>query len=149
MCSSDLNATSNSPAPINYSSTNKAVVTIDDNGTVTIVGSGSASITLSQDETPGYTSDTTTTSVIIISSIFKTESILQNASSSNITAYPQNLLNRSTYYRTMFDTTILPYNKRVPTNFMSSKGTFIYKPHTGYGSVGRSSSASLACRKRL
>ena len=34
------------------------------------------------------------------------------STTSNITAYPQNNLHRSTYYKTMFDTTLLPYNKQ-------------------------------------
>lgn len=34
-----------------------------------------------------------------------------SSSTSNVTPYPQNLLNRSTYFKTMFDTTLLPYNK--------------------------------------
>ena len=38
-------------------------------------------------------------------------SILENSSNSNVTAYPQNLLHRSGNYITLFDTTLLPYNK--------------------------------------
>ena len=34
------------------------------------------------------------------------------STTSNVTAYPQGLLNRSSYYRTLFDTTLLPYNKQ-------------------------------------
>ncbi len=81
-------------------------------------------------------------------------SILQNSSNSNVTAYPQNLLHRSSNYITLFDTTLLPYNK--PYNgcsntlcYTQSKGTFIYKPHTAYGMVGRSSAGYLAQRRRL
>ena len=81
-------------------------------------------------------------------------SILENSSNSNVTAYPQNLLNRSGYYITLFDTTLLPYNK--PYNnckntlcYTQSKGTFIYKPHNDVGMVGRSSAGYLAQRKRM
>jgi hypothetical protein len=76
------------------------------------------------------------------------------SSTSNITAYPQNTLHRSTYYRTMFDTTLLPYNKQYNNCsntlcYTSSKGTAIYKPHTAYGMVGTSAAAYLGRRRRL
>ena len=67
----------------------------------------------------------------------------------NVTAYPQNKLNRSGNFITMFDTTILPYNVPTKLCYTSSKGTFIYKPHTAYGMVGTSSAAYLGRRKRL
>jgi hypothetical protein len=81
-------------------------------------------------------------------------SILENSSNSNVTSYPQNLLNRSSNYITLFDTTLLPYNKQYngcsnTLCYTSSKGTFIYKPHTAYGMVGTSASAYLARRRRL
>jgi hypothetical protein len=34
-----------------------------------------------------------------------------SAATSNITSYPSGSLNRATYFKTMFDTTLLPYNK--------------------------------------
>ena len=81
-------------------------------------------------------------------------SILENNSNSNVTAYPQGRLNRSSYYKTLFDTAILPYNKQYNncTNnlcYTSSKGTFIYKPHSAYGMVGTTASAYLFRRRRL
>lgn len=81
-------------------------------------------------------------------------SILENSSNSNVTSYPQNLLNRSSNYITLFDTTLLPYNKQYndcsnTLCYTSSKGTFIYKPHTAYGMVGTSAAAYLARRRRL
>lgn len=81
-------------------------------------------------------------------------SILQNASNSNITPYSQSLLNRSTNYITMFDTVILPYNKKFNNCsntlcYTQSKGTFIYQPHTAYGMVGTSAAAYLYRRNRL
>ena len=81
-------------------------------------------------------------------------SILQNSSNSNVTGYPQNLLHRSSNYITLFDTVLLPYNKQYngcsnTLCYTQSKGTFIYKPHTAYGMVGRSSAGYLAQRRRL
>jgi len=81
-------------------------------------------------------------------------SILENSSNSNVTAYPQNLLHRSGYYITIFDTTLLPYNKQYngcsnTLCYTFAKGTFIYKPHTAYGMVGTSAAAYLGRRRRL
>ena len=69
-------------------------------------------------------------------------------------SYPSNLLNRSTSYKTMFDTTLLPYNKMFngcSSNlcYTTSKGTTIYKPHGDIGMVGRSSAGYLAQRRRM
>lgn len=80
--------------------------------------------------------------------------ILSNSSNSNITSYPQHLLHRSSNYQTLFDTTVLPYNKQYNNCsntlcYTSSKGTFIYKPHTAYGMVGTSAAAYLGRRRRL
>ena len=74
--------------------------------------------------------------------------------SSNITAYPQGSLNRSNYFITLFNTPVLPYNKMYNNCsntlcYTSSKGTFIYKPHTAYGMVGTSAASYLARRRRL
>lgn len=81
-------------------------------------------------------------------------SILENTSNSNVTAYPQNLLHRSGNYISLFDTTLLPYNKQYNncTNtlcYTQSKGTFIYKPHSDYGMVGTTAAAYLFRRRRL
>lgn len=81
-------------------------------------------------------------------------SILQNSSNSNIIAYSPNILHRSSNYITLYDTTILPYNKQYNNCsntlcYTASKGTFIYKPHTAYGMVGTSAASYLARRKRL
>jgi hypothetical protein len=81
-------------------------------------------------------------------------SFLQNASNSNVTAYPQNNLHRSGNYITLFDRVVLPYNKQYDncTNtlcYTQSKGTFIYKPHSAYGMVGTSAAGYLYRRKRL
>jgi len=77
-----------------------------------------------------------------------------SAFSSNITSYPQGGLNRSSYFITMFDTTLLPYNKMFNNCsntlcYTASKGTFIYKPHTAYGMVGTSAASYIARRRRL
>ena len=79
---------------------------------------------------------------------------MSSSDTSNVTAYPQGSLNRSSYYRTMFDTTVLPYNKTYNNCsntlcYTSSKGTFIYKPHTAYGMVGTTAASYLARRRRL
>ena len=72
---------------------------------------------------------------------------------SNITAYPQNSLHRSSNYITMFDTTLLPYNQQYNncnnTLCYTYSKNFIYKPHTAYGMVGRTSAGYLAQRRRL
>lgn len=69
-------------------------------------------------------------------------------------SYPSNRLHKSGNYKTMFDTTLLPYNKTYngcSSNFCytTSKGTSIYKPHSAVGMVGRSAAGYLAQRKRL
>ena len=81
-------------------------------------------------------------------------SILQNSSNTNVTSYSQNILHRSSNYITLYDTTVLPYNKQYNncTNtlcYTQSKGTFIYKPHSAYGIVGTSAAAYLGRRNRL
>lgn len=74
--------------------------------------------------------------------------------SSNITSYPQNALHRASYYRTMFDTTALPYNKQYNNCnntlcYTQSKSMFIYKPHSNYGQVGTTATGYLARRRRI
>jgi len=73
---------------------------------------------------------------------------------SNVTSYPSGSLNKATNFKTMFDTTNLPYNKMYNGCsgnwcYTTSKGTFIYKPHTDVGNVGRTSAGYLAQRKRM
>ena len=74
-------------------------------------------------------------------------------STSNVTSYPSNILGKATNFKTMFDTTILPYNMMYNNckigYYTKSKGTFIYKPHTDVGMVGRSAAGYLAQRKRM
>jgi hypothetical protein len=77
-----------------------------------------------------------------------------SASTSNITAYPQGRLNRGTYFLSMFDTTALPYNVQLngcsnTLCYTTSKSNFIYKPHSAYGMVGRTSAGYLGQRNRL
>jgi hypothetical protein len=74
--------------------------------------------------------------------------------SNNVTIYPQSQLHRSGYFKTLFDTTLLPYNKQYDNCnntlcYTQSKGMFIYKPHSNYGQVGTSSAGYLARRKRI
>jgi len=66
-------------------------------------------------------------------------------------SFPSNRLNKSTNFKTLFDTTKLNYNNLNYNKlcYTVSKGTFIYKPHTDVGMVGRSSAGYLAQRKRM
>jgi hypothetical protein len=77
---------------------------------------------------------------------------MSNATS-NVTAYPSNRLNKATNFISMFDTTLLPYNKEYNncnnTLCYTYSKNFIYKPHTAYGMVGRTSAGYLAQRRRL
>lgn len=68
-------------------------------------------------------------------------------------SYPSTILNRSTNYKSLFDTTLLPYNKSYNncTNtlcFTYSKN-YIYKPHSEVGMVGTVASTSRARRRRV
>lgn len=76
-----------------------------------------------------------------------------NSFTKDATPYPAGRLHRSTYFITMFDTTILPYNKEYNNCnnnlcYTYSKN-YIYKPHTAYGMVGRTSAGYLAQRRKL
>ena len=68
-------------------------------------------------------------------------------------SYPSAILSRSTNLITMFDTTLLPYNK--PYNNCSNtlcytySKNYIYKPHSAYGMVGTTAASYLARRKKL
>jgi len=77
-----------------------------------------------------------------------------SSATSNVTCYPSGGLHKATNFSTMFDTTLLPYNKMYngcsgTFCYTWSKGTFIYKPHTDVGMVGRSAAGYLAQRKRM
>ena len=68
------------------------------------------------------------------------------------TPYPSNRLNKATNFKTMFDTVNLPYNKMyngIKLCYTVSKGTYIYKPHTDVGMVGRTAAGYLGQRKRM
>jgi hypothetical protein len=69
------------------------------------------------------------------------------------TPYPAGRLHRSTYFKTMFDTTVLDYNRMYNncnnTLCYTYSKNFIYKPHTAYGMVGRTSAGYLAQRRKL
>jgi len=68
-------------------------------------------------------------------------------------SYPSGLTNRSNFYKTMFDTTLLPYNKQYNncsnTLCYTYSKNYIYKPHSAYGMVGTSAAGYLGQRKRL
>mgnify|MGYP001028094791 CR=1 FL=1 len=87
-----------------------------------------------------------------MSTLMQLSTIYNTSYTSNITSYPSNRLNKATNFITMFDTTLLPYNKMYNGTklcYNVSKGTFIYKPHTDVGMVGRSAAGYLAQRKRM
>lgn len=70
------------------------------------------------------------------------------------TPYSSNLLHKSSNFKTLFDTTNLPYNKTYngcsnTLCYTWSKGTSIYKPHADVGMVGRTSAGYLSQRKRM
>ena len=77
---------------------------------------------------------------------------MSNATS-NVKSYPSNSLHKSTNFKTMNDTVLLPYNKMYNncsnTLCYTYSKNFIYKPHSAYGMVGRSSAGYLAQRHRL
>jgi hypothetical protein len=71
----------------------------------------------------------------------------------NVKSYPSNSLHKSTNFKTMNDTVNLPYNQ-IYNNCSNTlcytySKNFIYKPHSAYGMVGRSSAGYLAQRRRL
>jgi len=70
-----------------------------------------------------------------------------------VTPYPSNRLNKATNFKTMFDTTLLPYNKiynGCSSNFCyTTSKNYIYKPHNDVGNVGRSSAGYISQRKRM
>lgn len=81
-------------------------------------------------------------------------SLVSSNATSNVKCYPSGGLHKATNFKTMFDTTLLPYNKMYDnctgnSCYTKSKGTFIYKPHTDVGMVGRSAAGYLAQRKRM
>ena len=75
------------------------------------------------------------------------------SSLNNLNSYPSNKLHKSTNFITMFDTTLLPYNKEYNncnnTLCYRYSKNFIYKPHSAYGMVGRSAAGYLHQRRRL
>jgi len=79
--------------------------------------------------------------------------VLNMKSTSTSPSYPSNLLGRATYFSSMYDTVLLPYN--VPYNNCSNtlcytySKNYIYKPHSAYGMVGTSAAAYLGRRRRL
>ena len=79
---------------------------------------------------------------------------MRSSSSASFThVYPTNQLHKSTNFKSLFDTAVLPYN----LNYNNCSNTlcytysknYIYKPHSAYGMVGRTSSGYLAQRRRL
>lgn len=80
--------------------------------------------------------------------------VMQPVSQSFTHAYPSGLLHKASNFKTIFDTTVLPYNMQYNNCnntlcYTQSKGTFIYKPHSDTGMVGRTSAGYLAQRRRI
>lgn len=73
--------------------------------------------------------------------------------SSNPASFPSNLNHRSGYFLSVFATTNLDYNKTYNncnnTLCYTYSKNFIYKPHSGYGAVGRTAAGYLGQRNRL
>jgi hypothetical protein len=71
----------------------------------------------------------------------------------NTNFYPSNRLHKSTNFKSLYDTAILDYNKEFDncnnTLCYSYSKNYIYKPHSAYGMVGRTSSGYLFQRNRL
>jgi hypothetical protein len=68
-------------------------------------------------------------------------------------SYPSGITSRSTFYKSMYDTTLLPYNKSYNncsnTLCYTYSKNYIYKPHSAYGMVGTTAAGYLGQRKRL
>ena len=66
---------------------------------------------------------------------------------------PSTTLHRANNLSTLFDTTLLPYNKQYNncsnTLCYTYSKNYIYKPHSAYGMVGTSAAGYLGRRKRL
>lgn len=81
------------------------------------------------------------------------QNALSNASQSFTHQYPTNRLHKATNFITMYDTTLLPYNKQYDncknTLCYTYSKNFIYKPHTDIGLIGRTSAGYLAQRRRI
>ena len=81
------------------------------------------------------------------------QNALSNASQSFTHPYPTNRLHKATNFITMYDTTLLPYNKQYDncknTLCYTYSKNFIYKPHTDIGLIGRTSAGYLAQRRRI
>lgn len=69
------------------------------------------------------------------------------------TSYPSGSLGKSVNFKSLYDTSNLPYSA-THTNcskylcYTYSKN-YIYKPHSGRGAVGVSSAGSLASKRRV
>ena len=68
-------------------------------------------------------------------------------------SFPSGKTHRSTFYKSLYDTTFLPYGKQYNncnnTLCYTYSKNYIYKPHSDYGMVGTSAAGYLAQRKRL
>ena len=79
--------------------------------------------------------------------------ILYNCESMSSSPFTSTVLHRSNNFMTIFDTTVLPYNKTYNncsnTLCYTYSKNYVYKPHSNYGSVGTTSAGRISQRKRL
>jgi len=68
-------------------------------------------------------------------------------------SFPSNRLNKSTNFKSLNDTTNLPYNQIYDncsnTLCYTYSKNYIYKPHSAYGMVGTTAAGYLGRRRRL
>jgi hypothetical protein len=68
-------------------------------------------------------------------------------------SYPSGLTNRSSFYKSLFNTNEPQYNKMFNncnnTLCYTYSKNYIYKPHSDYGMVGTSAAGYLGRRNRL
>jgi len=78
---------------------------------------------------------------------------MSSNATSNVKSYPTQSLHKSTNYKTLFDTVILPYGQQYNncnnTLCYTYSKNYIYTPHSAYGMVGRSAAGYLGQRHRL
>lgn len=74
----NIDASSNSPASFNYSSSDTSVTTVNSSGLVTLISNGTAIITTSQNAVPGYTSASANTTINVNSNTYTNPVIINN-----------------------------------------------------------------------
>jgi hypothetical protein len=77
--------------------------------------------------------------------------MLSNASISNVKAYPSGGLHKANNYSSLFNTPYVTNGANVAGGCMcyDYSKNYYYRPHSGYGSVGRTAAGYLGQRRRL